>query len=75
MIRGDHQDEGFDYNETFAPVAKMTSVRIFLSVTVAKGWELYQKDVNNASLHSDLEEEVFMKLPPRFSSEDPNKVC
>ena len=41
VIRRDHQIEGFDYNETFAPIAKMSSVRCFLAVAVAKGWELY----------------------------------
>jgi len=75
IIRGDHQVEGFGYNETFAPVAKMTSVWIFLSMAVAKGWELYQLDVNNAFLHGNLDEEVYMHLPPGFCSNNPTKVC
>ena len=54
---------------------KMTSVRWFLSVAVARGWALYQMDVNNAFLHSDLDEEVYMHLPPGFTSSDTNKVC
>ena len=75
VIRRDYQIEEFDYNKTFAPVTTMTSVRCFLSVTVAKGWELHQMHVNNVFLHGNLEEEVFMKLPPGFSSPSPNKVC
>ena len=75
VIPGDHQVKGLDFNETFAPMAKMTSVRVFPSVAVAKGQELHQMDVNNAFLHGDLEEEVYMKLPPGFTSGKPNKVC
>ena len=75
MVRGDHQLEGFDFNETFAPVAKMSSVRTFLSVAVTRGWELHQMNVNNAFLHDDLEEEVYMRLPLDFSSSSPAKVC
>ena len=52
MIRANNQVVNFDYNETFAPIGKMT-IRIFLSVVVAKSWELHQMDVNNAFLHGD----------------------
>ena len=75
MIQGNHQVEGLDYNKTFAIVAKMTSMGCFLSITVAKEWELYQMDVNNAFLHRELEEKVYMKMPPSFSFNDCNKVC
>jgi len=58
----DHQLEGFGFNETFAPVAKMSTMRTFLLVVVIKGWELHQLDVNNAFLHGDLEEDFYMHL-------------
>ena len=72
---GDEQIKGFDDNETFAPVAKMTGGRIFLSVAATKGWELHQMDVNNAFLHGDLDEEVYMTMPQGFRASNPNKVC
>jgi len=53
----------------------MTSVWCFLVVAIAKGWKLYQIDINNAFLHEDLEEEVYMRMPSGFTSSGPSKVC
>ena len=75
VILGNHQVEGIDFTETFALVAKMVNVRVFLAVAAARQWELHQMDVHNAFLHGDLQEEVYMKMPPGFQVTSPKKVC
>lgn len=75
VVLGNNQTEGVDYDETFAPVAKMVTIRVFLEQAVSRNWEVHQMDVHNAFLHVDLDEEVYIKLPPRFKTDDKTKVC
>jgi Reverse transcriptase (RNA-dependent DNA polymerase) len=61
---GNRQVQGVDFTETFAPVAKMISVHVFLTVVAIKNWELYQTDVHNAFLHENL-----------LKKSQPSQVC
>ncbi|GJW48262.1 retrovirus-related pol polyprotein from transposon TNT 1-94 [Tanacetum coccineum] len=61
VVQGIKQMNGVDYEETFAHVAKMVTVRSLLAAM--QGWDITQMDVYNAFLHGDLFEEVYMKLP------------
>ena len=58
------------------PVAKLTSIRLFISLDASKNWPLHQLDIKNAFLHVDLQEKVHMEQPPSFVAQEENgKVC
>ena len=76
VAKGYTQTHEIDYQETFALVAKMNIVRILLSLATNFDWPLQQFDVKNAFLHGDLEEELYMELPPGFIKDSMRKkVC
>jgi len=57
---------GIDFSDIFSPIAKVTSIRLLLSVVAALDFEVEQMDVKTTFLHRDLEEEIYMKQPEGF---------
>jgi len=75
VAKGYTQLEGLDFLDMFAHVAKLTTLRLLLALTASHNWNLKQLDVNNAFLHEDLLEEVYMKPPPGVVVPNSNFVC
>ena len=75
VAKGFTQTYGIDYSETFAPVAKLNTIRILLSFAANLDWPLHQLDIKNAFLNGDLEEEVYMDCPPGFEKKFGSQVC
>jgi hypothetical protein len=75
VAKGYSQVEGLDFGETYAPVARLGSIRILLVYATYHGFKLYQMDVKSAFLYGPIKEEVYVEQPPGFEdSEYPNHV-
>ena len=68
VARGFNQVEGLDYDETYAPVARLESIRMMLAFAAHKGFKLYQMDVKSAFLNGVIKEEVYVEQPPGFEN-------
>ncbi|WVZ89572.1 hypothetical protein U9M48_035955 [Paspalum notatum var. saurae] len=68
VAQGFCQKEGIDYEETFAPVARLEAIRILLAFAASKCFKLQQMDVKSAFLNGFIEEEVYVRQPPGFES-------
>ena len=66
VAQGFRQKKGIDFNETFAPVARMTSQRLVIAIAAQEGLQLYTVDVDNAYLNGDIDAELYMKQPKGF---------
>jgi hypothetical protein len=74
VARGFQQEQGRDYDETFAPVAHMTTVRTLLAVASVRHWSVSQLDVQNTFLNGELREEVYMQPTTGYSIPD-GMIC
>nr|GEZ93387.1 hypothetical protein [Tanacetum cinerariifolium] len=70
VVRGYRQEKGIDFKESFAPVARMEAIRIFLAYAAHKSFTVFQMDVKTAFLHGSLKEDVYVCQPEGFIDAD-----
>ncbi|GJW03960.1 ribonuclease H-like domain-containing protein [Tanacetum coccineum] len=73
VAKGFNQRERIDFDETFSHVVKIVTIRCLINLVVQNGWSLFQMDINNDFLYGDLEETVYMTLPPGYFPDNETK--
>ena len=66
VVKGYAQIFGVDYSDTFAPVARLDTIRLLITVSAQRGWKMHQMDVKSAFLNGILEEEIYVEQPEGF---------
>jgi hypothetical protein len=76
VTKGFTQHKRLDFNKTFAPVTRMTSIRTITAVATAKGLKVEHLDINSVYLNGIIDKEIYMHQPPGFVDKDqPNAIC
>ncbi|KAK8628127.1 hypothetical protein V6N13_063839 [Hibiscus sabdariffa] len=76
VVKGYSQQAGIEYGDTFAPVARLDTVKTLIALAAQEQWKIYQLDVKSAFLNGELEEEIFIEQPPGFVVKGKEeKVC
>jgi hypothetical protein len=66
VAKGFTQKPGIDFNETFAPMARLGSIRLFMAIAVELGIQIHQLDFTSAYLNGEIDEKVFLEIPSEF---------
>lgn len=75
VAKGFKQLEGINYTESFFPIAKLVTIRLFLAIAASHSWPVHQMDINNAYLHGFIDDELYILPPKGYTKATPSQVC
>lgn len=75
VAKGFKQLEGINYTESFFPIAKLVTIRLFLAIAASHSWPVHQMDINNAYLHGFIDDELYILPPEGYTKATPSQVC